>query len=70
MRIPRLMKNLIMKLDRGQLETSEDLTSFENECVDDEPYEKEDGGQETMDTLNVNFMMYRRRNGPRTPAMR
>ena len=73
MRIPRLMKDLIIKLDRRQLETSEDLASLENGCLDcdDGPFDKGDGGgaQETMNALNVNFIMYQRRNGTKTSVI-
>ena len=63
MRVPRLMKHLIMKLDRGQLKASDDLGNLEAECLDcEKACERKDGNHETMDALNVDFIMYRRKN--------
>lgn len=71
MRIPRLMKHLIMKLDRGQLNPSDDLDNLETECRDGErACERSDENSETMDALNVNFIMYRRKQDARVAARR
>lgn len=60
MRIPKLLTNLIVKLDGGQLVDIANINDLRARCLDGEAQdEPEDGGDE-MSTFNVQFIMTRK----------
>ncbi len=60
MRIPRIMKHLIIKLDRGQLNESENIRDLQAECLDDDSYGEHENPREGIDLLNIRFIMSRK----------
>ncbi|KAH7413098.1 fungal-specific transcription factor domain-containing protein [Cadophora sp. MPI-SDFR-AT-0126] len=59
MRIPRIMKHLIIKLDRGQLDESENIRDLRAKYLDNNLVGELDDaqGEEGMDLLNIRFIM-------------